>query len=264
MMNRYLPPIQIVTDLRTISKILGTTKASLWPGFEGTGLLVSGLSVGDLIPSETAGAAEALEDDFAPLLHPGGIYSYHFHPTGDHHFAGINSNNFSFTDGADDDAAFSVGAWIWPNAIASNTIMAVYDSAGNAEEWRFWLDGSGLLTLELQDASASATEVAASTAAVTLGEPALVIATYDGTQTAPVVYLYKNNAVQNDGSTTETGAYIGMENTATPLTIGCSGVTATPVNEFHGRIALPFITGKVLSAEERLALQVTYEHLLGF
>ena len=41
-----------------------------------------------------------------------------------------------------------------------------------------------------------------------------------------------------------------VEDTAAPLTIGCSGVTALPVAEFHGRIALPFITGKALSAAE--------------
>ena len=48
----------------------------------------------------------------------------------------------------------------------------------------------------------------------------------------------------------KTGAYVAMENTATPLTIGCSGVTATPVAEFHGRMALPFVCGKALSSTE--------------
>mgnify|MGYP000494090155 CR=1 FL=1 len=40
--------------------ILGTTKASFWPFWEGSGELVSGIGLGDLIPSETAGAAEDL------------------------------------------------------------------------------------------------------------------------------------------------------------------------------------------------------------
>src|SRR3990172_2543555 len=97
---------QPVTLLNAIMAVLGTTKPSLWPFWEKTGTLVSGLSVGDLVPSETAGAAEALEDDFAPLEHPGGLYSYHFHPTGDHHLAGIDHTNFSFGD-ALDDSAFS-------------------------------------------------------------------------------------------------------------------------------------------------------------
>lgn len=235
--------------LNDILTVLGTTTPSLWPFWEKTGLLVTGISVGDFVPSETAAVAEALEDDFAPLLLPCGLYSYHFHPTGDHHLAGIDHADFSFGNGTVD-TPFSVGAWIRPNAIATNVIMGKYDSAGNLEEWRFWIDGSGLLSLELHDASASATEIAASTSALTAGQWVFAVAAYDGTETAPVVNLYVDGVLANDGTTTETGAYVAMENTATPLTIACSGVTALPVAEFHGRIALPFITGKALTAAE--------------
>lgn len=239
--------------LNDILTVLGTTTPSLWPFWEPTGVLVTGISVGDLVPSETAGAAEALEDDFAPLLLPSGLYSYHFHPTGDHHLAGIDSTNYSFGDGTID-SPFSCGAWIRPNAIVTNVIMGKYDSAGGAEEWRFFIDSSGKLSLELHDASASTTEIAASTAALTIGQWVFVVATYDGGETAPVVNLYVDATLANDGSTTESGAYVAMENTASPLTIGCSGVTATPVAEFHGRIALPFITGKALTAAEVTSL----------
>ncbi len=235
--------------LNDILTVLGTTKPSLWPFFESTGQLVSGISVGDLIPSETAGAAEALEDDFAPALLPSGLYSYHFHPTGDHHLAGIDHNNYSFGDGSVD-SPFSVGAWIRPTAIATNVVIAKYDSAGNLEEWRLFIDSNGKLSLELHDASASATEIAVSTSALTVGQWVFAVASYDGGETSPVVNLYVNGVLANDGSTVETGTYTAMENTAAPLTVGCSGVTATPVAEFHGRIAMPFVTGKALSTAE--------------
>lgn len=235
--------------LNDILTVLGTTTPSLWPFWESTGTLVTGIGVGDLVPSETAGAAEALEDDFAPLLLPCGLYSYHFHPTGDHHLAGIDSTSYSFGNGTVD-TPFSVGAWIRPNAVASNVIVGKYDSAGGAEEWRFFIDASAKLSLELHDASASATETAASTAALTVGQWVFVVASYDGGETAPVVNLYVNGVLGNDGSTTESGAYVAMENTASPLTVGCGGVTATPTTEFHGRIALPFVTGKALTAAE--------------
>lgn len=239
---------QMVNDMLTT---LGTTKTSLWPGWERTGILVTGIGLGDLIPSETAAAAEQLEDDFSPVVLPGGFCSYHFHPTGDHHFAGIDSAAYTFGDGSVD-APFSVGAWIRPNAIASNTIMAKYSAT--VREWRFWIDASGKLDLELYDESADTTEIAASTSALTLGQMQFVVASYDGGETDPVVNLYVNGALANDGTTAETGAYVAMEDTATPLTVGCSGVTATPVNEFHGRIALPFICGKALTAAEVLSL----------
>jgi hypothetical protein len=118
------------------------------------------------------------------------------------------------------------------------------------EEWRFFIDSSGLLSLELHDASASATEIAVSDSALTTAQLVFVIATYDGDEDEPVVNLYIDGALSNDGTTTESGSYVAMENTAAPLTVGCSGVTATPVAEFHGRIALPFITGKELSAAD--------------
>jgi len=230
-------------QLNDILTILGTTACSLWPFWESTGQLVTGIGVGDLIPSETAAAAEDLEHDFAPLKLPCGLYSYHFHPTGDHHLAGIDHANYSFAA-----APFSVGAWIRPNAIASNTIMAKYDSAGHAEEWKFWIDGSGLLTLELYDSSANTSEIAASTAALTAGHMQFVVATFDGTEATPEMYLYVNGAAVNDGTSTETGAYVGQDAGATPLTVGCSGVTAAPLHEFWGRMALPFLTGKKLTA----------------
>lgn len=258
----HLSPTRTVDVLNALMGVLGTTKPSLWPFFEKTGLLVSGLSVGDLLPSETAAAAEALEDDFAPLLHVGGVHSYHFHPTGDHHLAGIDHDNFSFGDGTID-SPFSVGAFILPNAIATNVIMGKYDSAGNKEEWRFFIDSNGKLSLELHDASASATEIAVSDAALSLGQGITAIATYDGGETAPVAKLYVDGALVNDGATTESGSYVAMENTTAPLTVACSGVTATPVAEFHGRIALPFITGKALTAAEVAQVHELMNVLLG-
>lgn len=248
--------------LNDILSTLGTTTPSLWPFWEKTGTLVTGISVGDFTAAETAGAAEALEDDFAPLQLPCGLFSYHFHPTGDHHLAGIDHNNYSFGNGTVD-TPFSCGAWIRPNAIATNVVMGKYDSAGNKEEWRFFIDSNGKLSLELHDASASATEIAVSTSAMTIGQWVFVVASYDGGETAPVVNLYVDGTLANDGTTAETNTYTAMENTDAPLTIGCSGVTALPVAEFHGRIALPFITGKALTAAEVLALHRTMAPMVG-
>lgn len=249
-------------DLNDIMSTLGTTTPALWPFWEKTGTLVTGIAPGDLIPSETGGAAEALEDDFAPVPLPCGLHSYHFHPTGDHHLAGIDHASYSFGDGTVD-SPFSAGAWIRPNAIATNVIIGKYDSAGNLEEWRFFINSAGKLSLELHDASASATEIAVSDAALTVGQWVFAVATYDGGETSPVVNLYVNGSAVNDGSTTEAGSYVAMENTAAPLTIGCSGVTATPVAEFHGRIALPFVTGKALSAAEVASLYRTTVSMVG-
>lgn len=232
--------------LNDIMTVLGTTTPSLWPFWDSVGSLVSGISVGDLTSSDEA-AARTLESEFAPIALPSGLHSYHFNPVGNQHLAGIDSANYTFGNGTVD-SAFSVGAWIRPNAIASNTIISKYSAT--VREWRFWIDASGKLDLELYDESADGTEIAASIAALTIGQWVFVVATYDGGETAPVVNLYVNGTLANDGTTTEAGAYTALEDTATPLLVGCSGVTATPVNEFHGRIALPFVTGKELTSAE--------------
>ena len=239
----YNPGLE--SKLNSILEILGTTKRSFWPFWEATGQLITCIGPGDLIPAETSGTAEALEDDFSPLVLPCGLHSYHFHPTGDHHLKGIDHASYSFVG-----AAFSVGAWIRPNAIASNAIIAKYDSVGGVEEYRFWIDGDGKLALELHDASASASEIAVSADVVEIGKIQFVVATFDGVDATPDVRLYVNGAAVNDGATVEDGSYVAMEDTAAPLTIGSGGVTATPTTEFHGRIAMPFITGKELTAIE--------------
>jgi hypothetical protein len=235
--------------LNDILALLGTTKTSLWPFWEDKGTLVTCVGVGDLTSAETAGAPEDLDDDFAPQLLPCGLYSYHLHPTGDHHLAGIDDAAYEFGTGAAD-TAFSVGAWIRPTAIASNVIVAKYDAAGTDREWRLWIGATGLLTLELYDEAAGATEIATSTAALTAGQWVMVTATYDGTDTDPAVWLYVDKAPVNAGTTVETGAYTAMTAGATPLTVGCSGTTALPTEEFHGRIALPWIAGSELSAAD--------------
>lgn len=237
-------------EISSILRILGTTKAHLWPFIESEGITVAGHGAAEDLAVSEAGAAEALEDDFSPIQYESGVHSYNFNPVGDHHLNGPDHANYSFGDGSTDDA-FSLGAWIWPSAIASNAIIAKYDSAGNAEEYRFWIDGSGNLALELHDASASTTETGTGGTVLTLFRPVHVVATYDGTETAPEVHIYID-AVDDlsAGTTTESGLYVAMENTATPLTIGCAGVTATPTLEFNGRIALPFLCGKALSQAE--------------
>ncbi len=251
MMSRYLQ-----SDLNRLMGILGATTPHLWPfaEFEGISVMEMGSTTGVLQPSETSGAAESLEDDFSPLLLSCGLNSYFFSPSGDHHLAGANNNDFSF----EGDTAFSVGAWIQPYTANDNTIMAVYDASA-AEEWKWQLaPTTGALRLELYDASANASVIGDSdrpatagnsnpTWTATVGQWVLAITTYDGTETDPLIRHYINGTQRGDGGIDESGTYDEMENTATPLLIGASELTAAPAEEFHGRMAMPFLTGKELT-----------------
>lgn len=252
-----------VADLNAIMSTLGTTKATFWPFHESTGIVIGAVGAGArLIPSETAAAAEALEDDFTPQQLPSNLYSYYFSNLEDQHLAiGADNANFHF----DGDVAFSVGCWIQPQDITTVALIAVMDTAGNAEEWAFRLDGSSKLELELHDASASAKEVGVSDTAVVIGQWSFAVVTYDGTKATPVVKFYQNGAIDSTTpfGTTETGAYDGMEDKSTPLTIACAGVTALPTQEYTGRIAMPFVTGKELSAAEVLTLHKRMAPMMG-
>ena len=242
--------------LNDILTILGTTTPQLFPFWEPTGQLVTGIGIGDLVPRETAGAAEDLEHDYAPLKLPCGLYSYHFHPTGDHHLAGIDHADYSFGS-----APFSVGVWMQPNAIVNNTMLAKYDVAGTDREFRFWIDATSKLDLELYDDTATASEIAVGPL-VTQGQWQWAVATMDGVLITPTLTLYVNG-VAVTSVTTETGAFIDIIPGATPLTIGCSGVTAVPTNEFHGRMAMPFLTGKCLTAAEITELYAIMNPIVG-
>jgi len=256
-MTVYNP--QFNARINAILTILGTTKRSFWPFMEMYGPLVTGIGVGDLIPSETAGAPEDLDDDFSPA--PLGLawtppYSYHFHPTGDHHLAGIDHADYSFGS-----APFSVGVWMQPNAIVNNTMLAKYDVAGTDREFRFWIDATSKLDLELYDDTANASEIAVGPL-VTQGQWQWAVATMDGVLITPTLTLYVNG-VAVTSVTTETGLFIDIIPGATPLTIGCSGVTAVPTNEFHGRMAMPFLTGKCLTAAEITELYAIMNPIVG-
>lgn len=234
--------------INDILTVLGTTTLSFWPFWESVGQMVHGVQPGVMTPSDEA-AARNLQDEFSPVQLPSGLYSYNFHATGNNHLATTDQARHTFGNGTVD-SPFSCGAWIRPAAIATNTILGKYDATGTAREWQFAIDSSGKLSLELYDESADTTEIATSTSALTLFQWQFVVASYDGGETAPVVNLYVNGTLANDGTTAETGAYVAMEDTATPLLIGASGTTAAPATEFHGRIAMPFICGKQLTAAE--------------
>ena len=58
--------------------------------------------------------------------------------------------------------------------------------------------------------------------------------------------------------------YVDMEDLGGPLMIGAADDNAAPANEFTGRIALPFICGKALSAANVAAIKGLGDQLLGF
>ena len=123
-----------------------------------------------------------------------------------------------------------------------------------------------MLVMELLDESVvgDASEIATSAgAALTPFIWQFVTMTYDGGETAPVINLYINAASVHDGTSVETNAYVAMEDLAASLMVGARDATGTAAQVFQGRIALPFITGKELTAAEVASLYNIGQQLLG-
>ncbi len=252
-------------DLQRILKILGSTKTHLLlftagPG-DATALVPAVSNAPVLYQTRDAAGTVNVNAEFGPTPISAGLYAYHFGVAGNNHIA-ASADDASHSYGTGTvDQAFSLGAWILPTLKSDNTLIAKYDATA-AEEYKWQLlTTTGQLTLELYDASGNATEISSADGFQGIdgddGSPDLhqwsfVVTTYDGTQTAPTINHYINgrNVSNENSDSTETGTYVAMENTATPLLFGASELTGAPAEEYLGHMALPFLCGKELSASE--------------
>jgi len=265
---RAHPFVRPFASLDEIVTILGGTKMAFWPFLTAIGADVfpygSGNDGAVLTPSDEA-AARALEAEFNPIR-LNGVHAYYFDSSVNNHLNGGDNANYSHGNGTVD-TAFSLGAWIMPTEAlgTARTIIAKYGSTANLEEYDFRFDASGNLVLELHDASASASEIGTGAGDVLVPWAwNFVVATYDGEEATPDVHLYRNGSdTLAAGTTTETGAYVAMEDTAAGLLIGARDATGTPAQEFEGYVALPFVTGKELTAVEVTQLYQIGRRLVG-
>ncbi len=262
-------------DLDSILTLLGSTRTVFFPFLAGVGSVVQsyGESVHDLSPSDEGGDV-ALEAEFIPYKHAGGLFSYFFDRSVNNNLEGVDHADFSAISGGVD-APFSVGAFCLPRlAGTQQTLFAKYDVAGVAREWALRLDASEQIEFELFDesiADANAAVTAPGATALTLNEWSSAVATYGGQGGAPgfsgsamslAVYL---NGVLDTGTVAGSGGddYEDMENLGGPPMVGCADDQAAPTFEFEGRIALPFICGKELSAGEVAQINALGRRLLG-
>lgn len=255
--------------LDQIVAILGATKLAFYPFLtnKGTDIFPYGTAQDGIVglASDENGVV-ALEAEFDPLTFPSGIHAYYFDNSANNHINVVDNANYSHGNGTVD-TAVSWGAWIYmTEALGSaRSVMAKYGSTANQEEYDFRFDTSGNLVLELHDLSASKTEIGTGASSVLVPwRWQFVVATYDGTQTAPDVHLYREATDTNaTGATTEVSDYISMEDGSAAFLIGARDATGTPAQEFEGYMALPFITGKELTAANVGSLYGIGKDLLG-
>ena len=251
--------------LDQIVPVLGGTTQSFWPFIQATGTTLANYGSGsDSNSLNTDASVESLHD---PFQHPGGVYSYKNDGVVAWMYAAADIDAHSFGNGTVD-VPFSAGMWILIEEAlgTARSILSKYrTTAATQREYDFRFGTDGKLVMELYDESAAASEIATSAgAALTPFIWQFVTMTYDGGETAPVINLYINATSVHDGTSVEAGAgYVAMDNGTESFAIGDRNTAAGAAQIFQGRVALPFITGKELTAAEVTTLYGLGRTLLG-
>ena len=120
---------------------------------------------------------------------------------------------------------FSVGVWAnVTNTAAGRAFLGKFDDTGAAElrEWLFFVVPDDTIRLFLYDESANVSALRTSDAAITMGSMRFFVATYDGAggaTAADTITLYEDG-VAIASTATNNGAYVGMEDLATVVSLG--------------------------------------------
>ncbi len=252
-------------DLDAIVSILGTTKTTFWPLLESMGrastqvIRAYGNDNRILAPRDEGGGVLRF-DEMNPFRHHSGLFSYDLSASSNHNLISADANEYSFPSNED----FSVGLWIYPRDITTVTLMAKYD-INDAREWRMELDGSSKLSLEVLDETeaTNGTRIGASDTVVSAEAWQFVVVTTDNNDSDASMSFYINGAADGSGNA-ETGTYNDSPGTGSAFTIGASLNTYPALaNVFDGRVALPFVCGKELSAAEVAQIYDIGKRLLG-
>jgi len=245
--------------LDEIATILGTTKNAFWPFLESTGDRLVEIATGDRdLRSRDESGPVFLESEFSPYQHEGGVHSYYFDVAGNQHFQGGSGAAFSFVD-----HALSVGCWCLALDLTSVALVAKWNFASPAtREWVVWINASNKFEYREYDESVNAEIKRPSSASIVKGVWTFCVGTNNGGNDKDNINVYLNGSLDN-GTAAESGTFVKMEALSVPVSIGALNLTTTISNEFNGRIALPFVTGKELSDSEVGRIYQIGRELLG-
>ncbi|MFC1769237.1 DUF2341 domain-containing protein [Nanoarchaeota archaeon] len=163
-----------------------------------------------------------------------------------------NDSIFSFTDGAGNDEAFSVSAWVYFTGFSGvRTIVGKYND--NPREWIMFYTNDFIEFVLFTDTPNWIGRAAPFNSSEFNGKWAYVTATYNGNESSSGVKIYINGT-QKDNETREGGSYTGMSNTVSNVTIGARYSSGSPESFFGGKIDEVVVYNRSLSAEQVNAL----------
>ncbi|KKN75600.1 hypothetical protein LCGC14_0378380 [marine sediment metagenome] len=170
-----------------------------------------------------------------------------------------------------DAGAFSVGAWIYLNTIASNVILAKWDETTSSEdrEFHFSVDSNGDIGFTIYDETNNAAVGRKDDVALTVNTWYFVVGTFSGGTDAADVSIYIDGVATDDADIVDDAGFANEVAGATITSLGYLLGTSTAKEQlFDGIIAGgpcgPFFVLAELTAEqianlyrlERLALDV--------
>ena len=237
--------------LDQIVTVLGSTKTTFFPFLESVGGTLEQEGIRSYkenqhtLISRDEAAVRSLEAEFSPYLHVGGVHSYDIDGSGSKFLTGTDDANTGFPSNAD----FSCGAFIYPRDVTTVTIMGKYD-VNDQREWRMEINGSKKLTLEVLDETevSNGTRIGSGDTDIAIDVWSFVVITTNNNDDNASMSFFVDAAADGTGNT-ESSTYNDSPDTTSEFTIGATlNTTPAVTNLFSGRIALPFVCGKVLTA----------------
>lgn len=158
-------------------------------------------------------------------------YSVDLDGSNDYVDCGGNAD-FSFTDGAGNDSAFSISAWV---KLDSNNRARVAGK-GNTE-WLFGTDSSGRFNMILWSNDGTSAYLQKFSTALSTGSWHHILCTYDGSNTAAGINLYKAGSLVSS-TVGNAGTYAGMASQQGSLRLGQWELNSSVMNGLIDEVAV--------------------------
>ncbi|MDE2765934.1 MAG: hypothetical protein OXI25_05840 [Chloroflexota bacterium] len=191
--------------------------------------------------------SESLAEFDAPPEALGGGAAVAFNGTNERGTAPASAA-YSFAGGGADEP-FSVAALVRPDAARAGCVAAKHTSSANGAEWEVSLDASAYPRFAVYDGTRANAIGRERRTAWTPGAWGLLVATYDGSGSAPGVRLYLDGARVDDANASA-GDYGAMRATTAPLRIASREASGAEAGFFEGALAMLAVWGSHCSADE--------------
>ena len=165
-----------------------------------------------------------------------------------------DQDEYSPTNGSTD-TAFSISAWVYVGDVSEDNgpFVAKSNNTISVRNEYIFKHSNGEVQLFIYDSTlnANGNQIRAQANAATLSDSTWhhVVATYDGSTNASGIKLY-TDASQTSATNNETGTYVRLRNSSTPLTFGATEDAGNANRVFEDRMADVVFFNKELSSAE--------------